>query len=216
MQNKFSKLMLLIVLNNNIMAVVPSITITSPANGSTITNHQPVVSGTVFPNIGVNLTIDGILSQEGNRQTPNKWKIKSSTVLPNGTHKAVATVTTIDGKTATAKSTFTISPAPSHAITITSPKNGSIVNAPLLITGKAQPGSKLIIQLQSEKTCKIVTGNLVVNQSGFWSFRFVNQTLGLNLLVVNAIAPDGVSSVARSLFTLVASTSGGSNSGCCN
>lgn len=204
MQSKFLKIMLCIVLSNNIVAAVPSITISYPANGSTITNHQPVVSGTVFPNIGVDLKIDGITSPEGTRTVPNQWHIKSSTVLANGTHTAVATVTTVGGKTAQAKSTFTVTSAPSKKLTITSPSNGSIITAPVVITGTAKPGSKLAIQIINVKSGKTILGKLTVNVTGSWSFTPTGLTLGKNVIRVTATSSSGVISTASSTFTLVA------------
>lgn len=309
MQNKISKLMLCIILNSSIISNAVSITITSPANGSTISNKQPVITGTVFPNIGVDLKIDGITSPEGNRQTPNKWKIKSSTVLSNGTHKAVATVTTQGGQTAKATSTFTIGQAPSNALTIDSPKNGSTssnnkpkingttlaplgslvnvkldgvsianvrvkicpntfgincwefkinkplsngthtivvttniagtiskdtstftiksnklkiiapkngttVKTPLLITGNAQPGSRLAIQVVNVKSGRTTIGSVTVNQSGYWSFLPAQQILGQNVVRVTARSTTGAISHASSTFNLVVA-SNGSSPVCC-
>ncbi|MDR3647442.1 MAG: hypothetical protein P4L22_07905 [Candidatus Babeliales bacterium] len=208
MQSKFTKVLLIVALTSNVIVHALSVTISSPANGSNTTNHQPVVTGTVSPNIGVNLTIDGVISQEGNRQTPGIWKIKSSTVLANGTHKAVVTAT-INGQTVKATSTFTVGPAPVQKLTITSPKNGSTTtNNQLAITGTYPCNG-----LESAITVNInavPVGNATISpcrrlgeRFGLWHLpagRFIN---GLNIVTATATI-SGKKVTATSKFNVLA------------
>lgn len=213
MQNKCFKLMLCVIMNSYIIINGLSITITSPQNGSNINVKQPVISGTVFPNIGVNLTIDGVLSQEGNRTTPNKWNIKSSTVLSKGSHTAVATAT-INGQTVKAISKFTVNNAISNSVTINTPKNGSTVTTPLLIQGTAQPGSKLVIQVINSATGQTSIGNLTVGSTGFYSFSPAQVRLGQNVVRVTATSLVGLISTASASFILTSAGNTTSSCGC--
>ncbi|QRN95703.1 OmpA family protein [Archangium violaceum] len=84
-------------------------TITSPANGSTITEQRPTYTGTAEPNSTVIVVVDGKEIGRVTASSTGGWSLPSPDYLTNGPHTVTATSMDAAGNTSPqASSTFTV------------------------------------------------------------------------------------------------------------
>ncbi len=134
--------------------VPPTVTLTSPVNGSATNHDQPTFSGAAgtAPGDSSSVTVDvyeGSAAFGSPVQTlaatvsAGSWSVQASSALTDGTYTAQATQTDDAGNTGTSSSnTFTIDTVP-PTVTLTAPANGSMTNhsEPTFSgTGGAAPG----------------------------------------------------------------------------
>jgi hypothetical protein len=106
-----------------VSAPMPTIDITTPASGSTVTDTTPAVSGTSNVLSGpITLVIDGAAPITVTTESTGAWTYTPAAPLAEGPHTVGATATTPAG-TATDTTTFTVSVPP--AVEITAPTDGS-------------------------------------------------------------------------------------------
>ncbi|WP_436698230.1 Ig-like domain-containing protein [Nocardioides sp. BYT-33-1] len=138
--------------------------ITTPADGSTVTDATPTITGTAEPGSTVTLVIDGgtpiTLPVDGT----GTWTHTPTTDLTEGTHTITAdgdaNGTGIDDTT-----TFTVDAVPAAATEITTPADGSTVtDATPTITGTAEPGSTVTLVIDGGTPI-----TLPVDGTGTWT-----------------------------------------------
>jgi spore germination cell wall hydrolase CwlJ-like protein len=115
----------------------PSISITSPANGATISGSSSLaasVSAGSSAVSSVQLAIDGVVKST---LTASPWTFAiDTTSLTNGQHTLAVTATDANAKTASASITVTVNNAP-LAVSITSPANGASVKGTVTLSATA-------------------------------------------------------------------------------
>lgn len=153
-----------------------NISITSPANNSTITTNQPVITGTGNPNTQVNVVIRNssnviVFSGSVVSNSSGNWSLPiAPTTLTNGNYTVTATLLGVS-----TTNSFTVN-APN--IAIASPANNSIVttNQPT-ITGTANPNAQVSIVIRNSSNVIVFSGSTVANSSGSWSLPIAPATL---------------------------------------
>jgi hypothetical protein len=132
------------------MAQPPTVTITSPTNGSATNNQMPSFAGTTdqferprFDRVTLNIyagsTVGGALVQTITTQEllGDTWSLGPSEILPDGVYVAQATQTNFQMETgASAPVTFRVDTT-SPSITLTYPANGSSTSGSQLVAGTA-------------------------------------------------------------------------------
>lgn len=134
----------------------PVATITSPTNGSYITNSQPTINWTITDNdSGINastiyIEINGTKVTSGITKTAitNGYKCSYSTTLPEGSNTIKVGVSDNDGNAASVKtSTFTVDTIP-PTLNITSPTDNLLTNkATLIVSGVTNDATSTPITL---------------------------------------------------------------------
>ncbi|NPC68618.1 OmpA family protein [Corallococcus exiguus] len=126
----------------------PTVAITTPANGSTVTNPtNVVVSGTVANATSVTFTLDG-QSYGPVTVTGGNWTYTVPGPLANGTYTVTAVSTNGTTNSTQASSTFTVSVA-APTVAITAPANGSTVTNPnVTVTGTAANATTVTVTFQ--------------------------------------------------------------------
>ncbi|NBC40581.1 OmpA family protein [Corallococcus exiguus] len=126
----------------------PTVAITAPANGSTVTNPtNVVVSGTAANATSVTFTLDG-QSYGPVTVTGGNWTSTVPGPLANGTYTVTAVSTNGTTNSTQASSTFTVSAA-APTVAITAPANGSTVTNPnVTVTGTAANATTVTVTFQ--------------------------------------------------------------------
>jgi hypothetical protein len=119
--------------------VAPTVTLTSPANGSTVTTGTPTFSGaagaagtdsstvTVKVYAGTSATGTPVQTRQATR-SGSSWSVAASPALADGTYTARAEQTDTAGNTGlSGTTTFTVDTS-APAVTLTSPANGTITS----------------------------------------------------------------------------------------
>ncbi|WP_404370258.1 adventurous gliding motility protein AgmC [Corallococcus coralloides] len=179
----------------------PTVAITAPANGATVTNPTNVtVSGTAANATSVTLTVNGT-NYGPITVTGGAWsQVLSPSPLPNGTYNVSAVATNGTTNSTTATSTFTVA---GPTVAITTPANGSTVSNPsnVVISGTAANATSVSFTLNGTNYGPItVTG-------GNWTFT-VPGPLANGAYTVNAVSTNGTvnSTTATSTFTVAGPT----------
>ncbi|SFS65119.1 Ig-like domain-containing protein [Saccharopolyspora flava] len=139
--------------------------IQSPADGATIGDATPTVSGTGEPGATVQVSIDG--SPVGTAQVgeDGTWSLDPTTPLAEGRHVVTATQTDGAGNTSPVGSNaFTVdltAPAPP---VIASPTSGEVVSGPPTFSGTGEPGATVEVVVDGESI-----GTTIVGEDGTWS-----------------------------------------------
>jgi MYXO-CTERM domain-containing protein len=85
--------------------------ITSPANGTTLENNPPTLSGTAQPGSTVTLTLDGSVAGTTTADSAGAWSLTPSSALADGQHTATATASDTGGTSAASTPvSFTVAP----------------------------------------------------------------------------------------------------------
>ncbi|WP_223636389.1 Ig-like domain-containing protein [Corallococcus sp. EGB] len=178
-------------------ATTPTVAITTPANGATVTNPVNVtVSGTAGNATSVTLTVNGT-NYGPITVTGGNWsQVLTPSPLPNGTYNVSAVSTNGTTNSTTATSTFTVA-APTVAIT--TPANGSTLTSStnVVISGTAANATSVTFTLNGTSYGPVtVTG-------GNWTFT-VPGPLANGSYTVNAVSTNGTtnSTTATSTFTV--------------
>ncbi|WAS85148.1 MULTISPECIES: adventurous gliding motility protein AgmC [unclassified Corallococcus] len=178
-------------------ATTPTVAITAPANGATVTNPTNVtVTGTAANATSVTLTVNGT-NYGPITVTGGAWsQVLSPSPLPNGTYNVSAVSTNGTTNSTAATSTFTVA---GPTVTITTPANGSTVTNPtnVVIAGTAANATSVSFTLNGTNYGPFtVTG-------GNWTAT-VPGPLANGTYTVNAVSTNGTnnSTTATSTFTV--------------
>ncbi len=87
--------------------------ISSPANGATLENNTPTLSGTAQPGSTVTLTVDGSVAGTTPVDAAGTWSFTPASALADGPHTVTATASDVGGTSAaSAPVSFTVATAP--------------------------------------------------------------------------------------------------------
>lgn len=141
----------------------PTLTIDSPANGSSTPEKRPEISGTAEAGAPVTVTIDGGAAQTVTADANGMWSLTPDSDLSEGEHAVVATSTDGVGNNANTSSTFTVDTT-APAVSIVSPAEGAAVEtATPTISGTADAGSDVTVTVDGMEV-----GTVRANEQGQW------------------------------------------------
>ncbi|MFE6645629.1 Ig-like domain-containing protein [Nocardioides sp. NPDC057772] len=139
--------------------------IDSPADGSTINDNTPTITGTGEPGATVEVSMDGAVIGTATVDADGNWELPTTDALADGEHTVSAVQTDAAGNVSPAESnTFTIDTAAPAAPVIDSPADGSTIsnNTPT-ITGIGEPGATVEVSMDGT-----VIGTATVDADGNW------------------------------------------------
>ncbi|RKH66871.1 cell envelope biogenesis protein OmpA [Corallococcus llansteffanensis] len=175
----------------------PTVAITAPANGSTVTNPNVTVTGTAANATSVTVTFQGT-NYGPIAVTGGAWSQALPGPLANGTYTVTAVSTNGTTNSSTASSTFTVN-VPAPTVAITTPANGSTTTNPnVTVTGTAANATTVTVTFQGTNYGPItVTG-------GTWS-QALPGPLANGTYTVTAVSRNSAgtnSTTASSTFTV--------------
>jgi hypothetical protein len=86
----------------------PAVAITTPEDGSTITDPTPIILGTADPDATLSVSIDGVAVGTTVADASGVWSVPTTAALSDGLHVATAVATDASGNSASATSMFTV------------------------------------------------------------------------------------------------------------
>ncbi len=154
------------------MNVQNFITIATPANGSTVTDSTPTITGTTVPGATVTVIVDGQSVGTVVADAQGNWSFPVVDDLADGSHTIVVETTNVGGVKASAAATFVVDTTPGDApLVITSPQDGDKLKTPLpVITGTTQPGVSVTVSVDGK-----VVGTVVADVDGNWSLPLTDE-----------------------------------------
>ncbi|RKG83410.1 cell envelope biogenesis protein OmpA [Corallococcus exercitus] len=173
----------------------PTVAITTPANGSTVSNPNVTVTGTAANATSVTVTFQGT-NYGPITVTGGNWSQALPGPLANGTYTVTATSTNGTTTSTQASSTFTVA---SPTVAITTPANGSTIStSSVTVTGTAANATSVTLTFQGTNYGPIpVTG-------GNWTYALPGN-LANGTYTVTAVSTNstGINSTpASSTFTV--------------
>lgn len=186
-----------------------TVDVLTPADGSTIPDTTPEVSGTGEAGAAIEVTEAGLPVCSTTVEQDGTWSCTPSVPLLPGEHTFTVTAGDEVGNTDTATTTFTVDPDaddtdPPAAPVITSPADGaSVQDTTPQITGTGEPGATVTVSEGSTVLCTAVVGTDTT-----WS---CSPTVALPLgphtvTATQTDADDNVSPADSVSFTIVAPT----------
>ncbi|GGR53936.1 Ig-like domain-containing protein [Nocardioides luteus] len=160
--------------------------IESPADGSTISDSTPTVTGTGEPGATVEVSVDGTVIGTAEVDADGNWSLPTTDALADGEHTVSAVQTDAAGNVSPADSnTFTIDTDAPDAPVIESPADGSTIsnNTPT-ISGTGEPGATVEVSMDGT-----MIGTAEVDEDGSWSLP-VTEELGDGEHTVSAVQSD--------------------------
>ncbi|WP_413318264.1 Ig-like domain-containing protein, partial [Agrococcus sp. 1P02AA] len=166
--------------------------IVSPADGSTIADATPTVSGTGEPGATVEVSIDGAVVGTAVVDEDGAWSLETTEVLADGEHTVDATQTDAAGNVSVADSnTFVVDTVAPVAPVITGPVDGSTISdASPTVTGTGEPGATVEVSIDGA-----VVGTAVVDEDGAWSLE-TTEVLADGEHTVDATQSDAAGNVS--------------------
>ncbi|WP_342375581.1 Ig-like domain-containing protein [Myxococcus stipitatus] len=179
-----------------------AVSITTPAEGSVITNGAVTYTGTAEPGATVTVTVDGNVVGTTTAAANGSWTVPGVATLGDGPHTVTATAEDEAGNTATDTNAFTVDTT--TAVSITTPVDGSVINdAVVTYTGTAEPGATVTVTVDGT-----VVGTTTAAANGSWTVPGI-ATLGEGPHTVTATAEDEAGNTATDTnnFTVNTQTS---------
>ncbi|MDI2029891.1 Ig-like domain-containing protein [Saccharopolyspora sp. TS4A08] len=144
-------------------------TITSPLDGSTVTDNPPTITGTGVPGAEVTVYDNGQPIGTTTVNPDGTWTFTPTEPWSPGDHQITATQSGPDGATSDPSNSVTVTvpgpPAPEPPV-ITSPATGTTVDDTTPpITGTGEPGATVTVYDNGR-----LMGTAVVNSDGTWTF----------------------------------------------
>lgn len=143
----------------------PAITILAPAEGSTVSDSTPVISGTTDAAPGSTVTVTiGSESHTAVVQGDGTWSLEWPTALPDGPYTVLASVTDVAGNVGSDANAFTVSVPASLPPIVSSPL---YAGPSVTITGSSvePPGSTVTVYVNGSPV-----GTATVQPDGTWSY----------------------------------------------
>lgn len=171
-------------------ADAPTIVISSPMDGATVTDSQPTVSGQADPGEEVDIIIDeGTADEQTATVTADangNWSYTVGTALANGMHTIRASVTNADGVTASDSVDITVDATP-EGIAINDPADGStIATGTPTVSGTAAPGATIEVTIDGN------TYTTTASDTGNWSVEITDELEdGDQMLTATQLDADG-------------------------
>ncbi len=140
-----------------------SVSIDSPATGTSITMRTPPISGHGEPGATISVVVDGGTALTTTVAADGTWSVTVATSLADGPHTAVATATNTHGDTATATSTFTVDGSTQVAF-LQPGDHGPIGDRTPELSGTAEPGDTVVVTVDGT-----VLGTVTADAEGNWT-----------------------------------------------
>ncbi|MFE7226183.1 Ig-like domain-containing protein, partial [Nocardioides sp. NPDC057577] len=139
--------------------------IESPADGSSISDSTPTITGTGEPGATVEVSMDGTVIGTATVDADGGWTLPTTDALAEGEHTVSAIQTDEAGNVSPADSnTFTIDTAGPEAPVITGPADGSTIGPDVqTVTGTAEPNATVNVTVDG------VDHETTANAEGAWS-----------------------------------------------
>lgn len=170
--------------------------IDSSINGLLTNNQLPVIFGTAEAGSRITINIDGtdyadVATTNGTSGT-GKWSYTVANALPSGNHTITAKAKDLANNVGSYSTSATISIdiTPPSVPVLTKPTNGSIYNTnkAQVISGTAEPNSKISIKIDSAELTDIVKAD----SYGMWSFTpAITYNEGVHSICARAKDPAG-------------------------
>jgi hypothetical protein len=182
----------------------PTVSITAPANGATVSGSAVTISANASDNVGVTsvqFKLDGGIL--GSALTKSPYTLSwSTTGVANGTHTLSATASDAAGNQATASVSVTVNnpmPTPGPTVALTSPTNGASYDAPATINLSAS----VTANGYTITAVQFYNGSTLLGQSTTapYSFSWNNVAAGSYSLSAKAVYDTG-STVASATATV--------------
>ncbi|WP_199724611.1 Ig-like domain-containing protein, partial [Corallococcus sp. AB011P] len=177
-------------------AATPTVAITTPATGSTVSNPNVTVTGTAANATSVTVTFQG--TNYPATLTGNTWSVALPGPLANGTYTVTAVSSNGTTNSTQASSTFTVA---GPTVVITTPATGSTVSNPnVTVTGTAANATSVTVTFQGTNYPATLTGNT-------WTAALPGP-LANGTYTVTAVSSNGTtnSTQASSTFTVAGPT----------
>lgn len=145
--------------------------ITAPADGSSLEDTTPTVTGTAEPGASVEVSVDGEVVGTVTADADGKFELPLTEALAEGDHVVSAVQTDEAGNVSkAAENEFTVDLAAPAPPVITSPEDGATVeDRTPVIEGTGEPGTTIVVIVNGEPV-----GTVVVDDDGTWSFPLPN------------------------------------------
>lgn len=177
--------------DSSTFTVDTTVTITSPADGSTTGDATPNIRGRGEPGAEVVVTVDGTEIGRTTVDEDGYWVVPVTAPLDNGPHTAVAVATNEGGVESMATSTFTVDS--NTTVTIVTPENLSTLNDNRpIISGTAEPGATVTVTLEVDGE-EVELGTVTADEDGNWSLEYPDDRSPLDERqhTVTATSTDG-------------------------
>ncbi|AGW40492.1 hemagglutinin/hemolysin-like protein [Leifsonia xyli subsp. cynodontis DSM 46306] len=141
--------------------------ITSPANGSTVADARPVLTGTAEPNATLVVHIDGAAAGEAPIESTGAWTFVPAAALTNGPHMIQVTARDAAGNVSLPRvlSLTVDAPAPAAPV-ISTPAAGAVVpTGTPTIAGTAEADTTIAVTIDG-----VTAGTVRADGAGLWSF----------------------------------------------
>jgi hypothetical protein len=142
------------------------LTITNPANGSTISTAKPTLIGQTAPGASVEIFVDGVLVGTTTADQDGVWQfsIPADKALPDGMHTLEARATS-GQDTARVAITVTVMDIITADVLITAPAMGALTNDDTpTISGTAEPGATVEVFVDGA-----LVGKATADMNGAWT-----------------------------------------------
>lgn len=167
------------------ITVEQKVVITGPADGATLEDTTPTVTGTSQPNTEVTITVDGTVVGKVIVDGDGNWTWTPDTELSFGPHTIGAEGE--NGSSGEVTVTIEEPAAPRAPVEITTPEDASSTDNPLpTITGTGEPGAEITISVDG-----VPVGTTTVDQDGNWSWTFETE-LEPGKYIVSATDDEGL------------------------
>lgn len=178
----------------------PMVRINTPAQGSTLKEQRPVISGTTEPGATVSLSIDNGQPTTLTADAMGNFSYTPARALGDGAHSVTATASDAAGNSAADTTSFTID-TKAPALSIDSPKGGEhIAQAQPTIEGSADAGASVTITIDNGQPATITA-----DAQGKWSYP-VPQQLAEGEHTIQAQAEDNSGNKANTSSTFTVDT----------
>nr|WP_254623535.1 Ig-like domain-containing protein [Myxococcus sp. CA033] len=178
-----------------------NVSITTPADGSTISDPMVTYSGTAEPGATVTVTVDGTVVGTVTAAANGSWSVPGNSSLGEGPHTVTATAEDAFGNTATDTNNFTVNT--STNVNIATPADGSTVGNPVVTySGTAEAGATVTVTVDGT-----VVGTVTAGVDGSWSVPVATTlTDGSHTVVATAEDGDGNTATDTNTFTVDTAT----------
>jgi len=178
--------------------IPPTVSVSSPSNGSVTSNTRPPLSGLAEENAGVVIYVDGS-RVDSVVAIGGTWLTSNTPTLSEGEHTVYAVAWDIAGNHATSTTNHFTVDFTAPAVAIVTPANGSSTNnAQPPITGTADVGVTVILTLDGVRV-----DTIVIPANGQWSYLPPSPLSSATHTVVATATDDvGNTGTASSTFTI--------------
>jgi uncharacterized delta-60 repeat protein len=176
----------------------PFVAINSVVNGSTITTNTVSLSGTSSESdASVGITLDGTTIASAITDTEGAWDAGTSSIITNGSHTLIATLSSNGIAIASTTVNFTV--AAPDTIAITSPANGSVVSsaAPPIQGVSSQANATVQVSVDGTLAATVTT-----DAFGNWSTTSPTLVSGAHTVTADLIVGSTTVASSTNSFTV--------------